>query len=114
MKEEERRKHTPVHTQPLQPAVILEGGSQTATPLTAQSQNAWKEGAEVELLPNFSKEERESNLSLLYVGQDRKKDGKENRPSAYPAPRNPPETLTSKVGTLKWATAPEAVKAGTC
>lgn len=71
--------------------------------------------AEVELLPSFSKERRVTSTQLLYVGQDRKEDGKEkNRPSAHPAPRNPAEILTFKVGILRWDAAPEAVKAETC
>lgn len=48
---------------------LREGGSQAATPLRAQ--NGWKEVAEVELLPSFSKEERESNLTTACFMWDR-------------------------------------------
>lgn len=60
--EQEGRKDT--HPCPYTtPTAWREGGSQAATPLTAQSQNGWKEVTEVELLPSFSKGERESNLT---------------------------------------------------
>lgn len=52
---------------------MREGGKQAATPLTAHRQNVWrrKEVAEVELLPRFSKEERESNLATACCVGDR-------------------------------------------
>lgn len=54
--------------------------SQAATPLTTQGQNGWKEVAEVELLPSFSKEERESNITTACFMWDEtgRKMGKKN------------------------------------
>lgn len=68
--EEEGRIDTPAHTQPLQPGKREE----------ISSESEWVEGvAEVELLPNFSKEERESNLTaacFMWGGTERKMEEK--------------------------------------
>lgn len=116
--EEERMKHIPVHTQPLQPAVMLERRRKSGSNTSNSSESEWVEGGGRGGAASKFQQRRKGEQPhhrLLYVGQERKKDGiEENRPSAYLAPRNPAEILTFKVGILKRDASPEAVKAGTC